>query len=59
MKKNFEATLLLTIVTLLVGAFVSYVSVKQTGEHDAPLEQMAEVVVEQLTGLHVDFTPGD
>jgi hypothetical protein len=59
MKKNYEACLLLTLVTLLVGAFVSYVSVDKTGKHDQPLEQIAEVVVERITGLHVDFTPGD
>lgn len=59
MKNSYEACLILTLVTLLVGAFVSYMSVEKTGKHDAPLEQMAEVIVEQITGLHVDFTPGD
>ncbi len=59
MKNNYEACLLLTLATLLVGAFVSYISVRKTGKDDQPLEQMAEVIVEQITGLHVDFTPGD
>jgi hypothetical protein len=59
MNKSYEATLLITLIALLIGAVLSYVSVEIYQKNDAPLEQLAEVIVKDITGISIDFTPSD
>lgn len=59
MNKSYEATILITIIALIIGAIASYVSVEIYHKHDAPLEQFAEEMIEDITGIDIDFTPDD
>jgi hypothetical protein len=57
MKKLRDFGLVGTLIVLILGALASYVSVQSTNENDAPLEELAEKVIEGLTGIKIDFTP--
>lgn len=54
-----ELAVALIFIIFALGALTSYISVQIYHRNDAPLEQFSEEVVEDLTGVSVDFTPGD
>ncbi len=55
MKYN-ELGLVAVLIILFLGAVTSYVSVQIYNKHDAPLEQFAEQMIEETTGISIDFT---
>ena len=57
--KNQNINILGFIIIMSLGAIVSYISVRIYKRHDAPLEQFAEEVIKDTTGVSIDFTPGD
>jgi hypothetical protein len=54
-----ELAFIVVLILLVLGAITSYVSVKIYHKHDAPLEQFAEEVIRDTTGISIDFTAGD
>ncbi len=54
-----ELGIALILIILFLGAITSYVSVQIYHKHDAPLEQFAEEVIKDVTGISIDFTVGD
>lgn len=54
-----ELGIALVLIILFLGAITSYISVKIYHKHDAPLEQFAEDVIYDTTGISIDFTAGD
>lgn len=56
--KNFDITIGIALLIFAIGALSSYISVKIYHRDDAPLEELAEKIVQETTGIDVDFTPG-
>ncbi len=50
-------TIAITLFVLAISAVLSYVSVKIYHKDDAPLEELAEEIVKETTGIDIDFTP--
>lgn len=57
--KQYELSIIALIIVMSLGAIASYVSVHIYHRHDAPLEQFAEEMIKDTTGISVDFTPSD
>lgn len=56
--KHFDVTIGIALLIFALGALSTYVSVKIYHKEDAPIEEIAEEVVKETTGVDVDFTPG-
>lgn len=54
-----ELGIALGIIIFALGALTSFISVQIYHRNDAPLEQFAEEVIEDMTGVSVDFTAAD
>lgn len=57
--KHFDAGIVVTLVVLVFCAIAAFVSVQITGKHDQPIEQAAEEILKDTTGISIDFTPED
>jgi len=57
--KHFDAGIVVTLVVLIFCAIAAYVSVEITGKHDQPIEQAAEKILKETTGISIDFTSDD
>lgn len=55
--RYYELSFIVTLVILLCCAAAALVSVETTGKHDQPIEQAAEAILKQITGISIDFTP--
>ena len=51
-----EISILFLLAMISAAAIASFISVKIYGRHDAPLEQFAENVLKDVTGITIDFT---
>lgn len=54
-----ELGIALIFIVFALGALTSFISVQIYHRNDAPLEQFAEDIVEDMTGVSVDFTAAD
>lgn len=57
--KHHELTVVITLIIIALGALATFISVQIYHKDDAPLEQLAEEIVKDTTGISVDFTVGD
>lgn len=55
--KYYDGGIIVTIAILIIASFVALASIKFTGKNDNPIEQAAEMVVKDMTGIEVDFSP--
>jgi len=59
MMKHHELSVIIAAIIIAIGALTTYISVQIYHRNDAPLEQLAEEIVKDATGVDVDFTLGD
>ena len=55
--KHYDFTLAATLIIVIIGAIATLISVKVYQKDDAPIEEMAELIVKDTTGIDIDFTP--
>lgn len=49
--------MVVTIVLIALGALATVISINVYHKNDAPIEQFAEEIIRDATGIDIDFTP--
>lgn len=55
--KRYELSLIFMAIVVAIASVVAIVSIKITGKTDNLVEQAAEEIIKDTTGLEVDFSP--
>lgn len=55
--RYYDGGIIVTLIVIVIASIVALASIKLTGKNDNPIEQAAELVVKDMTGIEVDFSP--